>query len=46
LVGLHAAAALMHHLALRDDVLELMAPVFRRRVEPNDVRDEVFDAQS
>jgi len=46
LVGLHATAAFMHHLVLRDDVLELMAPVLRRRAEPNDLRNEVFDAQS
>jgi superoxide oxidase len=32
LAGLHAAAALMHHFILRDDVLETMAPVLRRRV--------------
>jgi cytochrome b561 len=31
LVGLHAAAALVHHFILRDDVLEAMAPAFRRR---------------
>jgi len=31
LAGLHAAAALVHHFILRDDVLEAMAPVFRRR---------------
>ena len=31
LVGLHATAALVHHFILRDDVLETMAPVFRRR---------------
>jgi len=31
LVGLHAAAGLVHHFILRDDVLEAMAPVFRRR---------------
>lgn len=30
LVGLHATAALVHHFVLRDDVLEAMAPVFRR----------------
>ena len=28
----HAASALFHHFALRDDVLECMAPVLRRRV--------------
>lgn len=32
LAGLHAAAALVHHFILRDDVLQTMAPVFRRRV--------------
>jgi cytochrome b561 len=31
LAGLHAAAALVHHFILRDDVLEAMAPAFRRR---------------
>jgi cytochrome b561 len=30
LAGLHAAAALVHHFILRDDVLEAMAPMFRR----------------
>jgi len=30
LVGLHAAAALVHHFILRDDVLEAMAPAWRR----------------
>jgi cytochrome b561 len=30
LAGLHAAAALVHHFILRDDVLEAMAPAFRR----------------
>lgn len=30
LAGLHAAAALVHHFILRDDVLETMAPAFRR----------------
>jgi cytochrome b561 len=34
LAGLHAAAALVHHFILRDDVLEAMAPVFRRRGRP------------
>jgi superoxide oxidase len=34
LVGLHAAAALVHHFILRDDVLEAMAPVFRRGAAP------------
>jgi cytochrome b561 len=34
LVGLHATAALVHHFILRDDVLEAMAPVFRRRGTP------------
>jgi cytochrome b561 len=34
LVGLHAAAALVHHFILRDDVLEAMAPAFRRRGTP------------
>jgi superoxide oxidase len=34
LVGLHAAAALVHHFILRDDVLEAMAPVFRHRGTP------------
>jgi cytochrome b561 len=34
LVGLHAAAALVHHFILRDDVLEAMAPVIRRRGRP------------
>jgi superoxide oxidase len=31
LAGLHAAAALVHHFMLRDDVLEAMAPAFRGR---------------
>lgn len=31
LAGLHAAAALLHHFILRDDVLEAMAPAFPRR---------------
>jgi cytochrome b561 len=34
LAGLHAAAALVHHFILRDDVLEAMAPAFRRRGSP------------
>jgi cytochrome b561 len=34
LAGLHATAALIHHFILRDDVLEAMAPVFRRRGAP------------
>jgi hypothetical protein len=31
LVSLHGAAALFHHFVRRDDVLEAMAPVLRRR---------------
>lgn len=31
LVSLHAAAAILHHLVRRDDVLEAMAPVLRRK---------------
>jgi cytochrome b561 len=31
LAGAHAAAALVHHFVLRDDVLEAMAPALRRR---------------
>jgi cytochrome b561 len=38
LVGLHAAAALVHHFILRDDVLEAMAPAFRRRGTPRPTR--------
>jgi len=34
LAGLHATAALVHHFILRDDVLEAMAPAFRRRGTP------------
>ena len=34
LAGLHAAAAVVHHFILRDDVLEAMAPAFRRRGTP------------
>jgi superoxide oxidase len=34
LAGLHAAAALVRHLILRDDVLEAIAPAFRRRGTP------------
>jgi cytochrome b561 len=34
LVGLHAATALVHHFILRDDVLEAMAPAFRRSGSP------------
>jgi cytochrome b561 len=34
LAGLHAAAALVHHFILRDDILEAMAPAFRRRGRP------------
>ena len=34
LAGLHAAAALVHHFILRDDVLEAMAPAFRRGGTP------------
>lgn len=34
LAGLHAAAALVHHFIWRDDVLETMAPAFRRRDAP------------
>jgi len=35
LAALHAVAALVHHFILRDDVLEAMAPVFRRRGTPS-----------
>ena len=35
LAGLHAAAALVHHFVLRDDVLETMAPAFRRTGTPD-----------
>jgi cytochrome b561 len=38
LAGLHAAAALVHHFILRDDVLEAMAPAFRRRGTPRTAR--------
>jgi cytochrome b561 len=38
LAGLHAAAALVHHFILRDDVLETMAPAFRRRGAPRPTR--------
>lgn len=31
LVGLHAAAAIFHHFVRRDDVLEAMAPILRRK---------------
>jgi len=34
LVSLHATAAVVHHLILRDDVLEAMAPALRRREAP------------
>jgi superoxide oxidase len=34
LAGLHAAAALVHHFILRDDVLEAMAPALRRSDAP------------
>jgi superoxide oxidase len=34
LTSMHAFAALVHHFILRDDVLETMAPVLRRRVAP------------
>ena len=34
LAGLHAAAALVHHFILRDDVLQAMAPAVRRRGLP------------
>jgi len=34
LAGLHAAAALVHHFILRDDVLEAIAPALRRRGTP------------
>jgi len=34
LAGLHAAAALVHHFILHDDVLLAMAPAFRRRGAP------------
>lgn len=34
LAGLHAAAALVHHFFWRDDVLETMAPILRRRGNP------------
>jgi cytochrome b561 len=36
LAGLHAAAALVHHFILRDDVLEAMAPAFRRSHPPSE----------
>lgn len=35
LAGLHAAAALVHHFILRDDVLETMAPALRRKSTPD-----------
>jgi cytochrome b561 len=38
LASLHAAAALVHHFILRDDVLVAMAPVFRRRGTPGSAR--------
>jgi cytochrome b561 len=38
LIALHAAAALVHHFILRDDVLEAMAPAFRRRGAPGPTR--------
>ncbi|MDB6014856.1 MAG: hypothetical protein JWL65_7106, partial [Gammaproteobacteria bacterium] len=31
LVSLHASAALFHHFVRRDDVLETMAPILRRK---------------
>jgi cytochrome b561 len=34
LAGVHAAAALVHHFILRDDVLEAMAPALRRNHPP------------
>jgi cytochrome b561 len=34
LAGLHAAAALVHHFILRDDVLQAMAPALQRRGTP------------
>jgi superoxide oxidase len=33
LVSLHSAAALFHHFVRRDDVLEAMAPILRRRTK-------------
>jgi cytochrome b561 len=33
LVSLHACAALFHHFIRRDDVLETMAPILRRKRE-------------
>jgi superoxide oxidase len=36
LVSVHALAALIHHFILRDDVLETMAPVLRRRGTPSE----------
>ena len=44
LVGLHAAAALVHHFVLRDDVLEAMAPVLRRARTPRGKRRGSFTA--
>lgn len=35
LVSLHASAALFHHFIRRDDVLETMAPILRRKREPD-----------
>jgi cytochrome b561 len=43
----HAAAALFHHWVLRDDVLESMAPVIRRRVaRPSPQPGHVFPARN
>ena len=42
LVGVHAAAALSHHYLFRDDVLELMVPILRRRVPLPDLRSQIF----
>ena len=42
LVGVHAAAALGHHYVLRDDVLELMAPMLRPRPPLPDLRAQIF----
>ena len=42
LIGVHAAAALVHHYYFRDDVLETMAPILRQRSRQPDLRDQAI----
>jgi cytochrome b561 len=46
LIGVHAAAALVHHYYFRDDVLETMAPILRHRSRQPDLRDQAIQVSA